>query len=70
MNKNKKPNNNNFFNQNPIIIFAIFSIIAIMLFRNFAGDAIAEYSDTQSGSIASTRSITKNISYYDFQKYR
>jgi cell division protease FtsH len=34
-NKNKK---NNFFNENPLLAFAIFSIILILLFKAFVGD--------------------------------
>lgn len=35
-NKNKK---NNFFNENPLLSFAIFSIILILVFKSFVGDA-------------------------------
>ncbi|HEC1747481.1 TPA: ATP-dependent zinc metalloprotease FtsH [Campylobacter lari] len=42
---NKKPNdlkdnqnNNNFFNKNPIFIFAIFAIVMILLFKGFSDD--------------------------------
>ena len=34
-NKNKK---NNFFNENPLLAFAIFSIILILIFKSFVGD--------------------------------
>ncbi|MBX2682471.1 ATP-dependent zinc metalloprotease FtsH [Campylobacter lari] len=32
------PNNNNFFNKNPIFIFAIFAIVMILLFKGFSDD--------------------------------
>jgi len=31
-------NNNNFFNKNPLLAFAIFSIIIVMIFKSFVGD--------------------------------
>jgi cell division protease FtsH len=31
-------NNNNFFNKNPLLAFAIFSIVIIMIFKSFVGD--------------------------------
>ncbi len=35
---NNNQNNNNFFNQNPLITFAIFSIVVILLFKALVGD--------------------------------
>jgi len=32
-------NNNNFFNKNPLLAFAIFSIVIIMIFKSFVGDS-------------------------------
>ena len=64
-NRDQKPGNNNFFNQNPILIFAIFSIIAILIFKNFA-------EDTSSGPMADSgqnmKKVTKNLSYFDFKE--
>ncbi|WP_457743423.1 ATP-dependent zinc metalloprotease FtsH [Sulfurimonas sp.] len=37
-NNNKNENNNNFFNQNPLITFAIFSVAVILLFKVLVGD--------------------------------
>ncbi|AQW84817.1 ATP-dependent zinc metalloprotease FtsH [Campylobacter pinnipediorum] len=59
---NKKQNNNdngNFFNKNPIFIFAIFSIVIILIFRSLTGDSMM-------GSIGSNAQ-TKNIAYSDFK---
>lgn len=65
-NKEKKPGGNNFFNQNPILIFAIFSIIAILIFKNFAEEATV--GDGSMGGSQNVRKVTKNISYYDFKE--
>ncbi|AQW86415.1 integral membrane ATP-dependent zinc metallopeptidase [Campylobacter pinnipediorum subsp. caledonicus] len=59
---NKKQNNNdngNFFNKNPIFIFAIFSIVIILIFRSLTGDSMM-------GFIGSNAQ-TKNIAYSDFK---
>ncbi|MBD3790498.1 MAG: ATP-dependent zinc metalloprotease FtsH [Campylobacterales bacterium] len=37
-NQNKNPNNKNFFNNNPLLAFAIFSILIIMIFKSFIGE--------------------------------
>jgi len=37
-NNNQNNNNNNFFNQNPLITFAIFSVVVILLFKALVGD--------------------------------
>ena len=38
MNDKKNDNNNNFFNQNPLITFAIFSVVIILVFKTLIGD--------------------------------
>ena len=55
-------NNNNFFNKNPLVTFAIFSIVIIMLFKVVVGDA----NDTNTG-IANTSKRVKQISYSEFK---
>ena len=37
-NNDNQDNNNNFFNKNPLLAFAIFSIVIIMIFKSFIGD--------------------------------
>ena len=37
-NNNNQDNNNNFFNKNPLLAFALFSIVIIMIFKSFIGD--------------------------------
>lgn len=67
MNKqnNKKPDRNgNFFNQNPLLVFAIFSIVIVLLFKNFM-EPMDGFSNSMGNSQATT---TKNINYYDFKK--
>jgi len=64
----KDPQNNkknNFFNQNPLLVFAIFSVVVILIFKNFT---------TQSDSMvpgsfgATAQSVTKNINYYELKE--
>ncbi|MDP2893101.1 MAG: ATP-dependent zinc metalloprotease FtsH [Sulfurimonas sp.] len=61
--QNKKPNNNdnNFFNKNPLITFAIFSVVIILLFKALIGE--------NSGSeVAATGSKkAKQISYSELK---
>ncbi len=60
---NNNPNNkdNNFFNQNPLITFAIFSIIIILLFKMLVGD-----SGGSSEIIGDSKKI-KQITYSEFK---
>jgi cell division protease FtsH len=37
-NNNNNNNNNNFFNQNPLITFAVFSVAVILIFKVLVGD--------------------------------
>lgn len=60
-NDNQDKKQNNFFNQNPLLVFAVFAIIAIVVFKTLApsGDA----SNRLNGA-----SSTKNINYYELKK--
>jgi len=64
-NDNKDNKNNNFFNQNPLLVFGIFSIVIIMVFKNFLApdDDLGGVTGTQNG-----KSITKSINYYDLKE--
>ena len=54
-NSNKSNNNNNnFFNQNPLITFAIFSVVVILIFKMMVGDGMGMNSSTM-GSSATAR---------------
>ncbi len=60
MNKNENINNN-FFNQNPLLVFAVFAIIAIVIFKYFSGDGGNFESSAQ-------RLQAKQVSYYEFKE--
>ncbi|MDR1555299.1 MAG: ATP-dependent zinc metalloprotease FtsH [Campylobacteraceae bacterium] len=63
-NDNKQPqnDNNNFFNKNPLFIFAIFSIAVIFIFKMF----VTPPSDGM--NISNSNLPTKTISYYEFKE--
>ena len=52
---NKQDKNNNFFNNNPLLAFAIFSIVVIMIFKMFVGD-----NGDGLGNMLNTENITQN----------
>jgi cell division protease FtsH len=62
-NKNDKNdnNNNNFFNKNPLITFAIFSVVIIMLFKAIIGE-----NSVSNGTLAGSKK-TKQISYSELK---
>lgn len=63
-NNNKNNKNNNFFNKNPLITFAIFSIVIILVFKSLMGDQGAN------GSVASAIGSTaqnKQVSYSELK---
>lgn len=64
--QDNKKQGNNFFNQNPILLFVIFSIIAVLVFKNFVNDA-AIGEDGLAGD-QNTKKITKNLGYYEFKE--
>jgi cell division protease FtsH len=59
---NNQNNNNNFFNQNPLITFAIFSVVVIMLFKVLVGDGAGA-----AGSMAGTNTRTQQVSYSELK---
>ena len=64
MQDNNKPNNddNNFFNKNPLITFAIFSVVIILLFKTLIGDTTGA-----ANSMAGTSKRVKNVTYSEFK---
>jgi cell division protease FtsH len=58
----KNDNNNNFFNQNPLITFAIFSVVVILLFKVLVGDGAGA-----NNSLAGTTTRTKQVSYSELK---
>lgn len=61
---NKNEKKNNFFNQNPLLMFAIFAIVIILVFKNFT--AMSD-SGMETG-FGTQNSATKNISYYELKE--
>ena len=58
-NKKNDDKNNNFFNQNPLVTFAIFSVVIILLFKVVVGEGNGL--DTTSGQGSNKRA--KQVSY-------
>ncbi len=63
---NKDNKNNNFFNQNPLVIFAIFSVLIILLFKTMVEPTDNMGNDTKQGFGATA--TTQNINYYEFKQ--
>ena len=64
----KDPRNDkksNFFNQNPLLVFAIFSIMVILIFKNFTAPSEGNVGPSSFGA---NNSVTKNINYYDLKE--
>ncbi len=61
-NKDQNNNNNNFFNQNPLITFAIFSVVVILLFKVVVGDGAST-----DGAMAGTNKKTQKVSYSELK---
>ncbi|MFA5235003.1 MAG: ATP-dependent zinc metalloprotease FtsH [Sulfurimonas sp.] len=59
---NNNNNDNNFFNKNPLITFAIFSVVIILLFKALIG----ENSATESADVAGAKRV-KQISYSELK---
>ncbi|MCF6173434.1 MAG: cell division protein FtsH, partial [Campylobacteraceae bacterium] len=66
-NDNKKGlnNNNNFFNQNPLLVFAIFSIVIIIVFKNFLSPDDGMINNSMGSN---QNAVTKNINYFQFKE--
>ena len=62
MAQNDNKNNNNFFNQNPLITFAIFSVVVIMLFKVLVGDGA-----NGNVGLAGNNKRTKQVSYSELK---
>lgn len=61
---NQNKNNNSFFNKNPLLVFAIFAIVIILIFKNFMEPSI---SDPNTAMAENAVTSSKNASYYDFK---
>jgi len=65
-NQNKQNNNNNnFFNDNPLLAFAIFSIVIILVFKSFVGEG------ESLGGMMNSQGVsqTKQIKYSQLKQY-
>jgi len=63
-NNNNNQNNNNFFNDNPLLAFAIFSIVIILVFKSFVGEG-----ESLGGMMHSQNvSQTKQVKYSEIKK--
>jgi len=68
-NPKKDPNNQNFFNKNPLLTFAIFSLLIIILFKSFIGTQEGQFgSENQTAFGAAPVTQTKTIPYSDLKK--
>ena len=63
---NKNNKNNNFFNQNPLVIFAIFSVLIILIFKTMVEPTNNMGSENAQGF--ATTAKTQNINYYEFKQ--
>lgn len=59
--KNNIPNGNNFFNKNPILVFALFAVVVIMVFKAFVDTPDIIGGSTMSGS------STRNVPYSELK---
>ena len=59
---NDNKNDNNFFNKNPLITFAVFSVVMILLFKMLVGDG-----DTLNNGIGAQTARVKAISYSELK---
>ncbi|MCB4747327.1 MAG: ATP-dependent zinc metalloprotease FtsH [Sulfurovum sp.] len=68
MGKNNKNQNNknNFFNDNPLLAFAIFSIVIILIFKTFVGDSGTGSFNTMVNT--QRISLTKQVKYSEIKK--
>lgn len=61
---NKSDKNPRFFNQNPLLLFAIITVVLIVVFKGFG---IGE-SDSLTSRLGGGNTITQSINYYDLKK--
>ena len=59
---NNSNNDNNFFNKNPLITFAIFSVVIILLFKAVVGDG-----ENLNSGVVGAKTRTKQVSYSELK---
>ncbi|WP_456450420.1 ATP-dependent zinc metalloprotease FtsH [Hydrogenimonas sp.] len=69
-NNQKDPNDQNFFNKNPLLTFAIFSLLIIVLFKSFIGNQEGQFGAHNPAAMGTTAPVTqtKTIPYSDLKK--
>jgi cell division protease FtsH len=67
-NNQQSNNNNNFFNKNPLLAFAIFSIVVIMAFKLMIGDNESYSVDKQNSLLQQRVYQTKEINYSELKQ--
>ena len=58
MNDPKNDKNNNFFNQNPLLTFAIFSVVIILVFKTFIGDENSAMGSKMGQGVTKNKEVT------------
>ncbi|BCD67636.1 cell division protease FtsH [Nitratiruptor sp. YY09-18] len=66
--KNKKPQNDNFFNRNPLLTFAIFSVVLILLFKTLLEPANNMGQGAKQHMLGAPIQKTKEVSYSELKK--
>ncbi len=64
---NRDDKNNNFFNQNPLVLFAIFSIVIILLFKSVI-EPTEGMNSNEEGFGATQAAKTEKINYYELKE--
>ncbi|MGB6018396.1 MAG: ATP-dependent zinc metalloprotease FtsH [Sulfurimonadaceae bacterium] len=64
-NSNKEPKNDNFFNKNPLITFAIFSVVVILIFKSLIGENGGGIGEQFGGQSATKH---KEVSYAELKE--
>ena len=67
-NQKKKPQNDNFFNRNPLLTFAIFSVILILLFKTLLQPATNMGQGAKNYMVGAPIQKTKEISYSELKR--
>ena len=65
---NRDDKNNNFFNQNPLVLFAIFSIVIILLFKSMI-EPTDGMTTQEEGFGATQGTKTQKINYYELKEF-
>jgi cell division protease FtsH len=58
---------NNFFNQNPLLLFAVFAVVAILVFK-FLGNNTATSDAAMGDRPPATQTVNKNLPYSEFKE--